>query len=272
MIKEIKAQDLRRMNGKEGLILQGCGGSLDEWVDGINEMLTEEGILLDGTKFHDAVTFENESLTCLLFPFTDDVKLDVGKLAMWRLGTHGSFGGTWLSDYVDNRLGGFLPSKEDELTLFFQLFGQCEAEEYDYAEEYEPVSNDVLLEYSDDIDCRLKEEQSDFNMAEFLNANLKAKIKSVVWSMDVLRGNLVGRVDCTLTASLTDEETQSLKDWIRGQNSDGLGEGFEQRPIETDIGKLYVSFWQWESDNEIRTQDEMEAHLTNAEGIGMGGM
>ena len=29
MIREIKAQDLRRMNGKEGLILQGCGGSLD---------------------------------------------------------------------------------------------------------------------------------------------------------------------------------------------------------------------------------------------------
>lgn len=112
MIREIKAQDLRRMNGKEGLILQGCGGSLDEWIDGINEMLTDEGILLDGTKFHDAVTFENESLTCLLFPFTDDVKLDVGKLVMWRLGTHDSFGGTWLSDYVDNRLGGFLSADE----------------------------------------------------------------------------------------------------------------------------------------------------------------
>lgn len=112
MIKEIKAQDLRHMNGKEGLILQECGGNLDEWVEGINEMLTEEGILLDGTKFHDAVTFENENLTCLLLPFTDDVKLDVGKLAMWRLWTHSNFGGTWLSDYVDNRLGGFLSVDE----------------------------------------------------------------------------------------------------------------------------------------------------------------
>lgn len=47
--------------------------------------------------------FQNEDLTCLLFPF-EDVKLDMGKLAMWRLQTHDTFGGTWLSDYIDNRL------------------------------------------------------------------------------------------------------------------------------------------------------------------------
>ena len=34
------------MNGKEGLILQGCGGEVQEWVDGINKMLTDKGILL----------------------------------------------------------------------------------------------------------------------------------------------------------------------------------------------------------------------------------
>ena len=46
-------------------------------------------------------------LTNLLFPF-EGVSLDVGKLAMWRLQTHEQFGGTWLSDYVPNRLGGFI--------------------------------------------------------------------------------------------------------------------------------------------------------------------
>lgn len=40
----------------------------------------------------------------MLFPF-EDVELDIGKLAMWRLQTHDTFGGTWLSDYIDNRLG-----------------------------------------------------------------------------------------------------------------------------------------------------------------------
>ena len=47
-INTITTDDLRRMEGKDGLILQGCGGDLKEWVDGINEMFTEAGILKDG--------------------------------------------------------------------------------------------------------------------------------------------------------------------------------------------------------------------------------
>ena len=107
-IKAITSNGLRRMGDREGLILQGCGGDLQEWLDGINEMFTENGILKDGTKFENISVFEHEGLTCLLFPF-DGVKLDVGKLALWRLQTHATFGGTWLSDYVPNRLGGFFP-------------------------------------------------------------------------------------------------------------------------------------------------------------------
>lgn len=115
-VKQITTDDLRRMKGTEGLILQGCSGSLDEWVDGINDMLTESEILLNGTKFkaENCCAFENEGLTNLMFPFSEDVKLDVGKLAMWRLQTHGNFGGKWLSDYVDNRLGGFLSEEMAE--------------------------------------------------------------------------------------------------------------------------------------------------------------
>ena len=107
-IKAIRSNGLRRMGDREGLILQGCGGDLQEWLDGINEMFTENGILKDGTKFENISVFEHEGLTCLLFPF-DGVKLDIGKLALWRLQTHATFGGTWLSDYVSNRLGGFFP-------------------------------------------------------------------------------------------------------------------------------------------------------------------
>ncbi len=106
-ISTITTEDLRRMEGKEGLILQGCGGDLQEWVDGINEMLTEMGILKEGSIFKDVSTFQYGELTCLLYSF-EEVKLEMGKLAMWRLQTHGDFGGTWLSDFVPNRLGGFI--------------------------------------------------------------------------------------------------------------------------------------------------------------------
>ena len=106
VMQTITTDDLRKMEDQEGLILQGCGGDPQEWVDGINEMLTEAGILLDGSKFENVSSFQHEGMTCLLFPF-EGAKLDMGKFAMWRLQTHGQFSGTWLSDYVPNRLGGF---------------------------------------------------------------------------------------------------------------------------------------------------------------------
>ena len=112
-IKNITTDDLRCMKSSEGLIIQGCGGDLQEWVDGINEMLAGEGILRDGSKFTDCSSFEHDGLTCLLFPF-EGVNVDVGRLAIWRLKTHDAFGGTWLSDYVPNRLGGFEETAEIE--------------------------------------------------------------------------------------------------------------------------------------------------------------
>ena len=103
-MKHITTADLMQMANTEGLILQGCGGDPNDWVTGINETLTQEGILLDGDTFKDIYLFDHVGLTNILFSM-EDVRLDVGKLALWRLHTHGSFGGTWLSDYLPNRLG-----------------------------------------------------------------------------------------------------------------------------------------------------------------------
>lgn len=113
-VQEISKDQLRRMEDQEGLIFQGCGGDLQEWVDGINQILTEEGILKKGAKFEEAYSFQHDGLTCLLFPFKEGLELDVQKLAVWRLQTHPNFGGTWLSDYVPNRLGGFVQEQKQE--------------------------------------------------------------------------------------------------------------------------------------------------------------
>ena len=106
-INTITTKDLRHMSDKEGLILQGCGGDLTMWVDGINETLTKAGILKDGSYFENVAAFQHGKLTCLLYPF-DNVKLDMGKLAVWRLQTREDYGSTWLSDFVPNYLGGFI--------------------------------------------------------------------------------------------------------------------------------------------------------------------
>ena len=103
MIKEINELDLLKMKDKEGLILQGCGGDLNDWLQGINEDFTKRNILMNNSKFEDIYSFKSGEITNLLFPL-DNADVNIPKLAMWRIGTHEVFGGTWLSDYIDNRL------------------------------------------------------------------------------------------------------------------------------------------------------------------------
>lgn len=114
-VKEITTDELRRMNKKEGLVLQGCGGDLQDWLDGINSMLTSEGVLLNGSKFDTIYSFNVDDHTNLLFPF-ENVELNIGKFALWRITTHSQFNGTWLSDFVPNELGGYLQEKTEVKT------------------------------------------------------------------------------------------------------------------------------------------------------------
>lgn len=112
-IKRVTTDDLRRMEGREGIVFEGCA-DLPGWVEGLNDTLTEDGILRNGTRLQNVSTFKRNGLTCLLFDF-EGAELDVGKLAMWRLRTLGQLGGTWLSDYVPNRLGGFVQEQKENI-------------------------------------------------------------------------------------------------------------------------------------------------------------
>lgn len=108
-IEGMNIRTLREMreNRKEGLVFQGCGGDLQEWQDGINSLMADAGILLDGTRFERIYVFQHDGRQNLLFPFDDTVKLDAGKLAVWRL-QNLNLEGMWLSDYVDNRFGEYM--------------------------------------------------------------------------------------------------------------------------------------------------------------------
>lgn len=67
-INTVTTDDLRRVNGKEGLVLQGCGGDPQEWLDGINELLTDKGILKDGSKFENISVFKTAASQISSFP------------------------------------------------------------------------------------------------------------------------------------------------------------------------------------------------------------
>lgn len=83
------------------MVLQGCGGDLKEWVDGITSLLKEDGIVNDSFYFDEVYSFENNDLTNIAFALNSK-GLNMGKLAMFRLKIRENFGAMWLSDYIDN--------------------------------------------------------------------------------------------------------------------------------------------------------------------------
>ena len=111
------------------------------------------------------------------------------------------------------------------------------------------------------------------DMATYYNEDdgVSEKLTSAVWSVELHGGRLFGRIDCSLKEALTAEETEALRDWLTGQCSDGLGEGFEQQPIDTMDGELFVSFWNSGDDYAMMTESEFDEYPQQNE-MQMGGM
>ncbi len=85
------------------LVLQGCGGSFEEWIIGITNMLKENNIVSDNFQFDEVYSFEYDGITNLAFALNSK-DIDIGKLAIFRLKIRNKFGAMWLSDYIDNKL------------------------------------------------------------------------------------------------------------------------------------------------------------------------
>ena len=82
--------------------------------------------------------------------------------------------------------------------------------------------------------------------SEKRNPGVKAKVISAIPSVELRGGELVGCTTVRLKESLDKTEMSALQEYLLGQFSDGWGEGFEQREIQTADGALYVHFWEAE--------------------------
>ena len=157
-------------------------------------------------------------------------------------------------------------------TFYCPLTGQIHDEE-------DGGMNDVdgrfLSDHISEIEEKLEHEQNpDFEIADYItdHPTANAKLKMARWSVEEIGGVLYGRIDCRSAEAFTPEEIEAIKDGISGQNSDGFGEGFEQREISTDEGDLYVSFWHSGDDYFIHTQEEMDEYINQGNGLKIGGM
>ena len=141
-------------------------------------------------------------------------------------------------------------------------------EDAEFAARHEDIIRQKMLEYnaSDEV-----------NMAEYFHGNngVSEKLRSAEWDFERRNGELYGCITVLTAGPLTEDEEQDLKDWISGQNSDGLGEGFEQQEIYFDGtrygGFMYVSLWNYGDDYYIDNETEFEDRLMS-EGMTMGGM
>ena len=113
----------------------------------------------------------------------------------------------------------------------------------------------------------------DTDMAEYFDGSNSAvaKIKSLKWDFESFDGVLFGRVRATLTEPLTEDEEAELKEFITGQNSDGLGEGAEQQDIRIPDGIMNVHFWNRGDSYFVRNSDEF-SEMPHTHGMTMGGM
>ena len=155
-------------------------------------------------------------------------------------------------------------------TFYFPLVGMLEDEEYD--DEYE-VGNPFLMDYKWDI-RELVEKEQDADLGDmkdyfYDDDNAQAKMVTARWDVAEKNGRLFGKVDFKLREPFTAEEKEKVREWVRGQNSDGFGEGLEQRPIETEDGDLYVSMWNSSDDYFIYDENEMNEYLSQQQSGGM---
>ena len=152
-------------------------------------------------------------------------------------------------------------------TFYFPLVGNMEDE--DDGEQYE-VGNRYLRYYEYEIRELLRKEQDldGTNMKDYFydDDNAQKKMVSCQWDVVDRSNTLYGKVEFRLREPFTAEEKELARQYAISQNSDGLGEGLEQRPIETEDGNLYVSMWNSSDDYFMYDEDEMSDYLAQQQG------
>ena len=133
-----------------------------------------------------------------------------------------------------------------------------------------------LCSYEEAIQRQIEKErlvsEGNRGLAAYLDNHLMSrKIVSMVPTVEAWQGRLWGVLEVKSHGPLSPGMLNALMEEWSGQESDGWGEGFEQRPIQTLEGELYVSFWNSGHDFFIATEEQLKG-LEQESGMQMGGM
>ena len=162
-----------------------------------------------------------------------------------------------------------------DIKLYCPLKILSEPDDYDSdcCEEY-PGN---YIGYASKINAKIREDiMSDEDMqtrgliAYTDNNHLYRKVHSVFPQVESRDGNLYGVITVKSYGELDKSELLDLTNEIRGQLSDGWGEGFEQREVRLGDDNVYISFWDYDDDYFLKP--ESEAFPENKMDMTMGGL
>ena len=110
------------------------------------------------------------------------------------------------------------------------------------------AAQDYLLD--DDMTKYLKEDSR-------CPGSTAEKIKSIQW---ILKTEDSGYVELKTYETLSERELNDISDWVCGQNSDGIGEGFEQQAFACYEDDNYDDYEDEYSDNFIMASFDWETN------------
>lgn len=170
-----------------------------------------------------------------------------------------------------------LPKELVKIRLFSPLTAIMYGREGYMTDEPEKIAAAQLCRYVSEIKKQLIKEQMDTEgdrgLAEYINNRiLKQKVFCMFPDVEVWQGELWGVLEIESYGELLDAELDAVMDEWSGQASDGWGEGFEQRPIQTSEGELYVSFWNPDSRYFITTEEKLKDASLRHSDVGRGGI
>ena len=163
-----------------------------------------------------------------------------------------------------------MPENEITLKLYSPLTGDFyrnDADEYGWnngVTDYPTLFSGADMSYYEDSIREAVEQHNidDGNLMPYFdkeqNPGVKTKVLSAVPSVEIRNGELMGCTTVKLREPLTDTEMKDFQDYLKGQFSDGWGEGFEQREIQTGDGVLYVHFGEEPFDFEVEQGNGLE--------------
>ena len=146
----------------------------------------------------------------------------------------------------------------------FCLYSSLAGMMYPGGEEQETLYRSELADYEEQIQKAILKakhvEAEPRGLMHYFDGNrqVAAKVISAFPRVQNIRGELFGVLECSICQPLTQSEIYELKNFWDGQMSDGWGEGFEQRPIYTQEGELYVSFCADKRYWGIMTEEELD--------------